>query len=247
MDLITLKSSYYAKLDQSAASIADNLSSEKMATTDILNLIIDLYKSAKVELLFSNKDKFQSAYHSPITSELEFVISRILFHFSERNILGWAIYLRKQKDKTAPDIRIEHNGKTIAIIEIKAKAGWIQPFLSQDKYDYDMIRLNSGKSTFNPDVLIANSKKQLQKYQEAFKLESEDIYFFLPTLFLVHRKRYDKEVWDYADYFEKTSGLYRDNLILLSSNMLLDLSNAESTKLQPTQSFERMIYKLKRL
>jgi hypothetical protein len=247
MDFFTFKRSYYKSLDQTATSIADSLSSEQKVTADILQVIIDLYKSAKVELDFADTNKFQSAYHSPITSELEFFISRILFHFSEKNNLGWTIYLRKQKGKTAPDIRIARKEKTIAIIEIKAKAGWIQPLLSQDRYDSDMLRLSNGKSKFNPDDLIASSKNQLQKYQNTFELDTEDIYFFLPTLCLVHRKRYDKQVWDYCGYFEKTSGLSRDNLILLSSNMLLDLSRANSTtQLQPTSSFERMIYKLKR-
>ncbi len=64
--------------------------------------------------------------------------------------------------------RIEKKGKTIAIIEIKAKAGWIQPFLSSDRFDYDMKRLKDKKSEFNPETLIANSKKQLEKYKNAF-------------------------------------------------------------------------------
>lgn len=248
MDIISSKLGYYNTLDSKAQAIAENLKNEKPVTNEIMKVIIDLYKSAKVEHNFTNIDKFESAYHSPITSELEFVISRILYHYSENNELGWKILLRKQKEKTAPDIRIERKQKTIAVIEIKAKAGWIQPFLSSDRFDYDMERLKNKKSEFNPEVLIRNSKNQLKKYKDTFHLEYENIYFLLPTLTLVHRKRYNKELYEYVEYFVKTSGLPTDNLILLSKNLRLNLSRADKIEnLEPTSCFERMITKLKQL
>lgn len=245
MTIYSHKLKYYEELDSSALKIAQDLRSKKEVSAEIMNVIIDLYKAAKVEQRFVDQQKFESAYHSPITSELEFFISRILVHYSEVNKLGWKILLRKQKQKTAPDIRIERDGKTFAIIEIKAKAGWIQPFLSQDRFDYDMKRLNDKKSKFNPNDLINTSKAQLKKYMQTFNVESDGIFFLLPTLILVHRQRYKKELYDYTEYFKKTSGLPSDNLVLLSTNMLLDLSNVNGDgNLSATKSFEYMMHRL---
>lgn len=245
MTIYSHKLKYYQELDLSALKIAQDLTSKKDVSVAIMQVIIDLYKAAKVEQQFVAEQKFESAYHSPITSELEFFISRILFHYSDVNKLGWKILLRRQVKKTAPDIRIERDGKTYAIIEIKAKAGWIQPFLSKDRYDYDVQRLLDKKSKFNPDDLIKASKAQLEKYMQTFNVEVGNIFFLLPTLILVHRKRYEKELYEYTEYFSKTSGLPSDNLILLSKNMRLDLSNvSDNGKLDATKSFEYMIFRL---
>jgi hypothetical protein len=247
MDVTSLKYSFYKSLDEKASSIANELQKKSKVTATILETIISLYESAKIELKFKN-DYFESAYHSPITSELEFFISRILYHFSQLNNLKWKILLRRQKQKTAPDIRIEKKGNTVAIIEIKAKAGWIQPFLSSDRFDSDMLRLKNNIAKFDPQELIDKSKSQLKKYETTFNLKTKNIYFLLPTLILVHRKRYKRILSDYYKYFEKTSGLLRTNLILLSNNMLLDLSTCNNeTIMEPTDNFERMIINLSKL
>lgn len=245
MNIIESKFNYYKFLDLKAQSISEKIKT-KSASNELLNLIIELYESAKAELNFTNADEFESAYHSPITSEFEFVISRILFHYSKVNNLGWKVLLRKQIAKTAPDIRIEKGSKTVAVIEIKVKAGWIQPFLSQDRFDNDSVRYKNKKSKSNPVELVDKLKNQLLKYKNVFDLEMENIFFLLPTLDNVHRLHYNKELLDYVEYFEKTSGLPADNLILLSKNMKLDLSKpGNNPSLEPTTGFERMMNTLK--
>lgn len=247
MNIVESKYNYYKFLDLKAKSISEKLKT-KSASIELLNLIIELYKSAKVELNFTNADEFESAYHSPITSEFEFAISRILFHYSKVNNLGWKVLLRKQIAKTAPDIRIEKGNKTLAVIEIKVKAGWIQPFLSQDRFDNDSLKYKNKKSKSNPVDLVEKLKNQLLKYKNVFDLEVENIFFLLPTLDNVHRNHYKKELLDYVEYFEKTSGLPADNLILLSKNIKLNLSEpGNNPSLEPTTSFERMLNTIKYL
>ncbi len=107
----------------------------------------------------------------------------------------WAVYLRCQKGKTAPDIRIEHNGKTLAIIEIKAKAGWIQPFFSSERAMKDMAKLQDGKSDFNPDDLIKRVKDQFRKYYETYGIIPGQVFVLLPSLALVHRKKFARTRW----------------------------------------------------
>jgi len=150
--LTKLKKDYYNYLDRKARYIAYKLSKSQPATKLILDYIKELYESAKVDNLKNNK--FESAYHNPISSELEFLIARVLYHYSNFKKTDWKIYLRRQVGKTAPDIRIESNNKTLAIIEVKAKAGWIQPFFSKERYAKDMKKLRSGESDFDPRDLI---------------------------------------------------------------------------------------------
>src|SRR4051812_28766262 len=102
MELFNKKLQYYQTLDNHAKNIAKKASVGHPISQDIMLSIVAFYESAKIELKFKN-DKFSSAYHSPITSELEFFIARLLFYYSEFNKLDWVIYLRKQRQKTAPD------------------------------------------------------------------------------------------------------------------------------------------------
>ena len=211
-------------------------------TEKVLTAIIAMYQSAKVEHYFKD-DFFDTAYHSPITGELEFFISRILYHLSKIKNKTWKILLRRQENKIVPDIRLLKENKTFAIIEVKAKAGWIQPFLSPERYQSDKNRLQKGKTGFDPDNLINISKNQLRKYFDTFGISNNDVFLFLPTLALVHRKKYTTELNGYYDYFATTSGLPKDNLILLSSNKRLDLSYM-TNDLFPTNDFEKLLTKL---
>jgi hypothetical protein len=201
-----------------------------------------MYQSAKVEHQFKD-DFFETAYHSPITGELEFFISRIIYHQSKALNKDWKILLRRQEKKTAPDIRLVKGDKTFAIIEVKAKAGWIQPFLSPERYQTDKAKLESGKSSFDPETLVANSRYQLKKYFDTFGITNNDVFLFLPTLALVHRKKYTTDLNGYYDYFATTSGLPKDNLVLLSHNKRLDLSYM-TDDLSPTYDFEKLLTKL---
>ncbi|MVN23549.1 hypothetical protein [Mucilaginibacter arboris] len=233
---------YLSEIDKTAKFISEEFTSGKQISEQILKTIIDLYESAKVEQSFKG-ESFETAYHSPITGELEFLIARILFHYSAINNKRWKIYLRRQESKTAPDIRLLKDNKAFAIIEVKAKAGWIQPFFSSDRYQHDKNRLTNGKSLFDPDSMIENSRNQLKKYFTTFELTNNDIFLFLPTLALVHRKKYLTELPQYYSYFASTSGLPAENLILLSNNMRHDLSY-KTSDLHPTDNFEKLLTKL---
>lgn len=229
------------EVDLRAKSIASEFVKGNLITAKILRTIVELYSSAQVEQLLKD-EYFEAAYHAPVTGELEFFISRILFYYSESNKLQWKIHLRKQKSKVAPDIRISKNGETISVIEIKAKGGWIQPFLSLERYERDVAKYNTGNYHMNPEEVITKQRLQLSKYESKFGLQKNDIYYFLPTLALVHREKYASTISDYYEYFSSTSYLPKENFILLSNNRRLDLSSKPNLdNLEPTDNFERMI------
>lgn len=115
--LITRKS-YLERLDNLAGSAAKLPNDGTAISLLVLKTIVDLDKAAKVESSFTNEN-FETAYHSPITGELEFLVARILYHYSSLNGRGWKILLRRQVNKTAPDIRVEVQGKTIAVIRVR--------------------------------------------------------------------------------------------------------------------------------
>jgi hypothetical protein len=137
--MINSRLKYYQDIDENAKAIATDFVRQLPITDKVLNAIISMYQSAKVEQEFKD-DFFETAYHSPITGELEFFISRILYYQSKALNKNWKILLRRQEKKTAPDIRLVKNNKTFAIIEVKAKAGWIQPFLSPERFQNDKKR-----------------------------------------------------------------------------------------------------------
>ena len=238
--LITLKKKYYIYLDRKARHIAHKLSKKQAVTKLLLDYIKELYESAKVANL-QNK-RFESAYHNPISSELEFLVARVLYHYSNFKKTDWKIYLRRQVGKTAPDIRIESNNKTRAIIEVKAKAGWIQPFFSKERYVKDMKKLRTGESESDPGDLIQKVKKQLVKYYKTYNVKPKQVFVLLPSLKSVHRKKSTQQIKDYELQFKKNSGLPQKSLILLSNNPLLDLSSKPSRKqYQVTNNFEKFV------
>nr|HQU93594.1 hypothetical protein [Pyrinomonadaceae bacterium] len=95
--LITRKS-YLERLDNVAESAAKLSTDGTEISALVLKTIVELYKAAKAESSFTN-DKFETAYHSPITGELEFLVARILYHYSSVNGRGWKILLRRQVNK----------------------------------------------------------------------------------------------------------------------------------------------------
>ena len=241
--LVQLKKSYYNYLDKKAKYIAFNFSEGRKITNLLLDYVSELYDSAKVEKDFTNK-KFESAYHPSVTPELEFLIARILYYYSDIKNLDWKIYLRRQVKKTAPDVRIDRNKKTIAIIEIKAKAGWMQSFFSKEREKKDMKKMKDGRSNFDPRKAIGITRAQLSKYAKTFKISKDQVFVFLPTLTMVHRKTSNRKLSDYENDFVKNSGLKKENFILLSKNLTLDLSpECKRKDYQPTNSFEEFINK----
>lgn len=139
-----------------------------------------------------------------------------------------------------PDIKIEKSGKIIAIMEIKAKAGWIQPFFSDKRAQRDR---EQGK---DPDKLISKARNQLLKYSEI--CNKRRIFVILPTFAHVSRIKYGNSSEDYRKTFARNSTLSKNNLIILSRNTKLNLSeNNTLGAYEPTEDFENLMKKLKRL
>lgn len=246
-NLAAIKRDYFAFLDRKARNIAYNLAKGKPVTRNILYCIHNLYRSEKAQDYLIKKGKFDLAYHNPISSDLELFIARILYHYSYNKNLKWSIYLRCQSNNTTPDIRIESKGKTLAIIEIKAKAGWIQTFFSEERYrkEWDTFK-EDRNSQHDPREVIRRIKKQLKKYGQAFDLQPEDVFMLLPSMKLVHRKKSGLGIKDYKKWFAKNSKLPPKNLLLLSDNPDLDLStNHRRKEYRPTKEFENFVWQLK--
>lgn len=237
--MLETRKTYYDELDRVAKVAAAYSLNDVHISETILRTLAQLYVAAKVEKEFEDK-LFETAYHSPVTGELEFFVARILYHYSTRNDRGWKVLLRRQERKTAPDIRLTKGGITFAVIEIKAKAGWMQGFFSPERFAKDKAKFDLKEGALDPDVRNDKSRDQLGKYFNTFDIRSEHVFLLLPTLALVHRKKSKMDLEGYYDYFSQTSSLPRENLILLSGNMSLDLSY-KMGDLLPTGNFERML------
>lgn len=122
--------------------------------------------------------------------------------------------------------------------------GWTECFFSPERLDSDIKRFESHKSKLNPLDLIENQKNQLKKYYETFEITNRNVFLLLPTFALVHRRKYTTELTGYYDYFELTSGLPRENFVLLSENLNLNLSDPSSNGLMPSLNFENLLTKL---
>ena len=246
--LVNFKKDYYVYLDEKANRVAIELANNRPATELLLDNIKELYQSAKIEKMFEgNKTTFEVAYHDPISSEFEFLLSRILVNYSKAKTLGWKIYLRRQFGKTAPDIRIEKNGRNLGIVEIKSKAGWIQTVFSPTRYARDMIKFQKEGRT-DPRTLINRFKIQFEKYCQFYNIKNDCVFILLPSLKLVHRKRSTLVLRDYEAFFESKTNIPINSLILLSTNLSLDLSdNPNKAEYEITNRFETMVSNLTKL
>lgn len=259
-----LKLQYYNVLDKRALELAEKFKNNLDVTFDVLTLIYRLYESTKVVEIF-NEDDFSLAYNPPITSDFEFLIARIFHHYSKICNLNWVIFLRRQKgikgketqnidelqDKAkkiktklvAPDIRIEKNGAAIALIEIKARTSYAKSFFSKLIYEKAIDPKNN-----QHDILNQKCRDQINKYLKCFKCKPSDFYYIVPSLFGSHGKTSTETLKQHLDFFKKESGLPRNNFVLLSNNMNLDLSNLKQelneNELQPTSLLEDMMKKL---
>lgn len=256
--IIQLKKRYYAYLDRKARNIAYNLSKNKNVTRLLLKNIANLYQLEKLGTADFEEDNFEAGYHNPVTSDLELLVSRILFYYSKFKKQNWKIYLRKQGafNKTnkkrkviTPDIRVVKDDKTLAIIEIKAKAGFMQPFFSIERYKKDMKRMKENKSNYDPKLKIREAKNQLEKYSRECNIPRERVFVFLPSCGSFHQKNYTSKLEDYKKRFAKNSGLPKDNLIILSNYLRFDPSNPPQSnrKYDPSNDFEKFIIRLRRL
>ncbi len=245
--LVHIKKHYYTYLDTKAKHIAKQLTFSKKVTPLVIKYVAELYEVAQIVGRDFSSDHFHSAYHEPILSDLEFLIARSLYYFSWFKKLNWDISLRKQSQKTVPDVLIKKNDIPIAIVEIKAAAGWIQPFFSSERVAKDKLRLESKASDFDPDISIKRIKDQLDKYEKVYGIPSTRIFLFLPTLAHVHRKKSKRVLRNYQNDFIRNSGLNKDNLIILSANLSLNLGFPQLRKdYKPTDYFERFIKKIEK-
>ena len=168
--IVMHRNQFYAQLDREALRLAVLAQNGQPITLEVLKVINILYSTAKLERQFIG-NRFECAYHSPITADFEFFLARMIYHYAPQS----KVYLRRQVGRMAPDIRVTvgapSNEKTVAIIEIKVKAGWIQPFFSSDRELKDQKKIDAGnKTTIDPKRKIADVRGQLEKYQESFKI-----------------------------------------------------------------------------
>ena len=93
---------------------------------------------------------------------------------------------------------------------------------------------------------IVEIKKSLQAYSYNYNIPYKKVYLLLPTLTLVHRKKSERKILDYKKDFSKYSGLHKENFILLSENLNLNLSskNIPDNHFNPTNEFERNLIRV---
>lgn len=230
--ILSLKKDFYNELDSAAKGIAAAIDGYS-ASQKILDTIHSLYNSAQTERLFKS-NLFDCAYHNPITSEFEFLIARTLGYYIPES----AIWLRRQQNKIAPDVCVRYNDLPVAVVEIKSKAGWIQPFFSNEREKKDAAKFKNG-AEYDPKAQIEKIRGQLLKYSDKLGIDKKMTFMLLPTLAHVHRKKSTRKLGDYFSDFARNSHLPKENLILLSANMSLDLARKCSpADYMPTKQFE---------
>jgi hypothetical protein len=248
--LLEARQAYVKTLNEKAFEIAKKYCSKKKITLEILKVIIELYESAKYEIKI---DGLSSAYHNPITSDFELFIALIITNIIKLKKINWNVDLRRQKNKSVPDIRIYEGEITKSIIEIKAKAGWMQPFFSKERYNFYLEKYHKNtKNGKSPQLLIDEQKNMINKYSSEYDIGIDKIFYLLPTYEMVWRKRKQMALGENAEdfnklreYFGNISGLGHHNLIVLSEKLNLNLSNPGiENEFKETEYFENYLNEL---
>lgn len=158
------------------------------------------------------------------------------------------MHLRSQSRKTAPDVRVTKNGKTIALVEIKAKIGWMQPVFSGEIFKKDMARLKSKKSQYSPKSTVDAFKGQVRKHCRAHKVPKDAFFLLLPSLSNAHRTGSKEKLKDHEAHFVKSSGLPKENFVLLSENLEFHLgdNSVGRKEYKTTDRFERMVERVEK-
>lgn len=243
--LINTKLHYVEVLEALALKNAETLEADKGVTRSLVEQLDGIYKAAQVEKRYEDKEFYESAYHTPVTGDFEFLVARTLHHFGQKLNLGWKVSLRKQSAKAAPDIRLAIGERTVGIVELKTKLGWVQPFFSSQQREKDEKRRIDGKSEFDPKLWIEEWKKKFDKYEKVFKVRKEYVYLLVPSLHHVHRIKSDEKVPEYRQNFASNSGLPEHNLVLLSDDLKYDPgANKNNLPDGVTLEFERMVNEL---
>ena len=241
------KKQFYKGLDWIALRLIKGFYLSREITYKILCIIWLIYHFAKPERYFTNS-YFESAYHAAITNDVEFFFSRLLYHFLRiKHCENFTIYLRRQIRGAVPDIRIEFNKQTVAILELKIKGGWTQVLYSPQTYQKEKRKFNNKEIEENPDKTIAKEKEKISKYSNIFKLDKKYIFVLLPTLALIHRMNHSTGINEYRKHISDVFGIPEKNFILLSRNKRLDLANSnlvDKEFFEPTDDFEDFLFKL---
>jgi hypothetical protein len=241
MSILHNKHEYFSLLDMKALEATRRFLNKKPVTKLLLETVHELYKSSKLDN-FEDKN-YDAAYHNPITSDFEFYISRFLYHLSDLNNLNWKIHLRCQKNSCSPDIRIEKNGDTLFIFEIKVKAGWIQEIFSDRRYQHEVNRYKNKERKTHPNEKVKKIKEQLSKYSSAFNIVNDKVFVLITSLENVHRKKdQNADINTYKNTFIRNTGLPKENLIVLTNTIDKDMSRINSVEeVEASDSFEKVM------
>jgi hypothetical protein len=240
--LTVIKKRYYQILDKKSRYIAYRLKKGNEVTKVLLDYVQELYMSEKkLKSYYFNEKIFEYAYHQPITSDLEFLIARILFNYSKIKGLKWEIYLRKQENSIAPDIRIKKNSKVLAIIEIKAAVGFMRHVFNKEIYKKGLQKYKEHLSEKSPYESIVRLRKKLRSYAEESNVNINKIFMLIPTLKATHRKKSDLGINDYIEQFSKATKIPKRNLIILSENLTSGITKIKRNDYKQTTSFEDFI------
>jgi hypothetical protein len=234
-----IRTQYLKDIDSDARKIAHKLSKGKKTTAMLLREINSLYESSDSIKSF-NDSKYQVGYADSVSGDFEFLVSRILYHYSKLNNLSWKIYLRSQRSiqkkkkgkiQVAPDIRVEKGKKIIFILEVSVRGGWNQPLFSGERYK------DQGQ--------IKKRRLRLNKYRKLFGKHVR-IFMLLPSLANIATIKRGKSIAYYQNYVSKAFDLPSKNFILLSNNKTLKLKKHKPLEdLMPTTKFEEFIKKVK--
>jgi len=263
--LQTHRVKYYKKIDKWAMQNAEKLITgdpDSILSFDLLKQISSIYMGAKVESKIEPSKNFSAAYHTPITGDLEFLIARTLYNYSLVKELEWKIFLRKPKKMNdgmlVPDVRIDRGGKTIGIIEIKARVGWMQPFFSEEQRLKAIVRKERNPKAKDPEEIIKAAKDQLEKYIKGFGLaesKKQTMFMLVPSLEAAHRKKLTslksmEEIYlEYKKTFSDHSGLEQQNLVVLTKDLNYDSGMIDKKNAKPiladqglvTDEFRKMV------
>jgi hypothetical protein len=255
--LQTHRVKYYKKIDEWALQNAlklINKASDCSVSADLLKQISSIYMGAKVESIVEPSRKFSVAYHTPITGDLEFLIARTLYRYSLEKELGWEVHLRKPKKMNnrmlVPDVRIDKGGKTIGIIEIKARVGWMQPFFSEEQLQKGILRKERNPRAKDPQEIIQAARDQLEKYIKGFGLaesKRETMFMLVPSLAAAHRKKntssmsMDEIYLEYKKTFSDHSGLDQQNLVVLTKDLGYDAGMTHKNTEKPILADPKMV------
>jgi hypothetical protein len=266
------KMEYYELINKWAEQNAKKLDkgpglNSTKVSEDLLWQISGIYLGAKVENKMDKAQNFYAAYHTPITGDLELLIARTLYHYSQLKGLDWTIYLRKQVTKEVgvlvPDVRIDKDEETIGVIEIKARVGWIQPFFSDEQFKAAKSRFDKRPDRAkDPKLIVTSSQEQLKKYIDGFHLrdsKNQKLFMLVPSLKQVHRKKLEKgNNTDFYAKYKKTyavnSDLEEESLVVLTKDLHYDAGMVDKKSSKPiladqtkvTQDFENMVRSLTR-